>query len=316
MDDRYGVAWPGAKLRRPAVDPVIPAADRARLLASHALLAPACAAPPPHIRDWLPMEPDRRGVAIEGAVMGMTAAGLVAVGGAIPYAIGVLIFQGPVAWQAALGRYALLLAEIVAVITAVVFGSRIVRFGQVTGKVPENVAARTYHGRYLMSADFDGPARVMLRRVQDAIDSVLASEVCRAGLLDTAATRQSLAEQEWDIAVALREQGRLRAARSSLDPRAKGTGPVTAEVLAWQAEAATLADASIAGRVAALEAYAKEVRAADAAYRDWRHAESLGQLRDRHLEMLARTAADEHGIAEIEAMSDQARAIRQALRRA
>lgn len=316
MDDRDGAVWPGAKLRRPVVDPVIPAADRARLLAPHVLLAPACAAPPPRVRDCLPMEPDRRGTVVDGAVMGMTAAGLIAIGGAIPYAIGVLIFQGAVAWQAASGRYALLLAEIVAVVTAVVLGSRIVRFGRVTGKVPENVAARAYHGRYLMSDDFDGSARAMLRRVQDAIDSVLASKVCGAGLLDPAATRQTLAEQEWDIAVALREQGRLRTARSSLGPQAEGTGPVTAEVLSWQTEAAKLADESVAARVAALESYAKEIRAADAAYRDWRQAESLGQLRDRHLEMLARTAADEHGIAEIKAMSERARAIRQALRRA
>lgn len=77
----------------------------------------------------------------------------------------------------------MLLAEIIAALTVVVFGSRIARSGQVTGTVPENVAARAYHGRYLMDADFDVPARTMLRRVQDGIDSVLASEVLRAGLL-------------------------------------------------------------------------------------------------------------------------------------
>ena len=313
MNDRYGAAWPKVVLRRPAVDPVIPAADRARLLAPHALLASACAARPPRILDCLPVDPDRRGTAVDGAVMGMTVAGCIAIGGAVPYAIGVLIFQGAAGWQAASGRYALLLAEIIAVVTVVVFGSRIARFGQVTGRVPENVAARRYHGRYLLDADFDASARTMLRRAQDAIDKVLESEICRAGLLDSAATAQTLAEQEWDIAVALREQGRLRAARSSLP--ATAAGPMTAKVLSWQAETAMLADASVAERVAALEGYAEDVRAADAAYRDWRRAESLDGLRERHLEMLARTAADEHGIAEIEDMSQRARAIRQALRR-
>lgn len=316
MDDRHGAAWPKVVLRRPAVDPVIPAADRARLLAPHALLASACAARPPRILDCLPVDPDRRGAAVDGGVMGMTMAGFIAIGGAIPYAIGVLIFQGAVGWQAASGRYALLLAEIIAAVTVVVFGSRIARFGQVTGRVPENVAARRYHGRYLLDTDFDASARTMLRRAQDAIDKVLDAEICRAGLLDSAATAQTLAEQEWEIAIALREQGRLRAARSSLPAAAEGAGPVTAEVLSWQVETAMLADASVAGRVAALEGYAEDVRAADAAYRDWRRAESLGGLRERHLEMLARTAADEHGIAEIEDMSQQARAIRQALRRA
>jgi hypothetical protein len=227
----------------------------------------------------------------------------------------VLIFQGAVGWQAASGRYALLLAEIIAAVTVVVFGSRIVRFGQATGRVPENVAARAYHGRYLIDADFDVPARTMLRRAQDAIDRVLGSEISQSGLLDTAATRQTLAEQEWDIAVTLREQARLRAARAAL-PTARDAGPVTAEVLSWQAEAAELAAASIAEHVTVLESYAEEIRAADAAYKDWRQAASLGELRGGHLEMLARTAANKDRIGEIEAMSEQARAIQQALRRA
>lgn len=316
MDDRYGAAWPKVRLRRPAVDAVIPAADRARLLAPHAVLSPACTGRPPRILDWLPMDPGRRGSTVDGAVIGMSVAGLIAIGGAVPYAIGVLIFQGAVGWQAASGRYALLFAEIIAVVTMVVFGSRIARFGQVTGRVPENVAARAYHGRYLMDADFDAPARTMLGRAQDAIDGVLASEVCRAGLLDPATTGQTLAEQEWDVAVALREQGRLRAARAALPQASEGARPVTDAVLSWQAEAGMLADASIAERVAALESYAEEIRAADVVYRDWRQAASLGELRGRHLEMLARAAADEHGIAEIEAMSEQARAIQQALRQA
>ena len=45
---------------------------------------------------------------------------------------------------------------------------------------------------------------------------------------------------------------------------------------------------------------------ADAAYRDWQQAAALADVHDRHLDLLARTAADEHGIAEIERMSEQA----------
>jgi hypothetical protein len=312
MDDRYGAAWPDVMLRRPAVDPSIPRADRALLLAPGTMLGPAGGARPPRVRDYLPADPDKRGTTVDSAVMGMTAAGFIAIGGTTPYAIGVLIFQGAVGWQAASGRYALLLAEIVVAVTAVLFGARLVRFGQISGTPPSNAAARAYHGRYLTGADFDEPGRALLRRAQDAVDAVTGSEICRAGLLDESATCLALAEQEWDIAVALRDHGRLRRRRAG---QARGeVGPETAEVLKWQADAARLADASIGARVAALERYAGEVRAADLAYRDWRRAQALHEQGGQHLDMLARTAADQHGIAEVDELSRQARAVRLALR--
>ena len=310
MDDQHHAAWGGALLRRPAVDPGVPRSERALLTAPGALLTPAHRNRPVRRRDYLPTEPGQRGATIEGAVTGMTAAGLTEVFGATPLAIGVLIFQTPAGWESALGRYALLVAEIIAIVTSVVFGIRIIRFGQPGGKVPAELAARTYHGRYLTGADFDARSRVLLRRAQDAVDAVTSSEVYRVGLLDEATA--ALASQEWDIALALREQGRLRARRAELS--AANAGAVTTALLDRQFQAAELADASVTARVAALERYAAEVREADAAYRDWEQAAALAELSGEHLDMLARTAADEHGIAEIQAMSQQARAVRLALR--
>jgi hypothetical protein len=316
MDDQHA-AWADAMLRRPAVDPAIPRGDRDLLTAPGTLLTPACQPRPARVRRYLPADPDKRGSTIDGAVTGITAAAFVAIGGATPYAIGVLVFQGAVGWQSASGRYGLLLGEIIAVLTAVLLSARIMRSGQLNGKVPADVAARTYHGRYLTGADFDARARVLLRRAQDAVDAVTSAGICRAGLLDGPA---SLAEQEWDIALTLREQARLRARRAEVSATA-GMEPAGAEKAAMldrQAEAARLAEASVAERIAALERYADEVRAADATYRDWQRdlyrTVALEQLTDQHMDMLARTAADEHGIAEIEAMSQQARAIHLALR--
>jgi hypothetical protein len=309
MDDQHHAAWSGALLRRPAVDPGIPGSERALLTAPGTFLIPAHWNRPVRHRDYLPTDPGRRGATIDGAVTGMTAAALTAVFGATPLAVGVLIFQGAAGWESALGRYTLLLAEIIAIVTSVVLGTRIVRFGQPGGKVPADMAARAYHGRYLTGADFDARSRVLLRRSQDAVDAVTSSEVYRAGLLDEGV---ALAGQEWDIALALREQGRLRARRAELS--AANAGAVTTALLDRQLQAAELADASVAARVAALERYAAEVREADAAYQDWQQAAALAELSGQHLDMLARTAADEHGIAEIQAMSQQARAVRLALR--
>jgi hypothetical protein len=302
----------GFTLRRPAIDPRVPRQDRALLTAPGTVLTPADRERPARHRDFLPADPGKRGATIDGAVMGLVAAGFVAVGGTVPLAVGVLVFQGPAAWQSASSHYALLLAELIVVVTAVVFCLRIAIFGQPNGKAPAEVAARTHHGRYLTTADFDARARALLRRTQDAVDAVTSSEVYRAGLLDEPAVSAALADQEWDTALALREQARLRAKRAELSQLHPGA--MAAALLDRQSQAARLAEASVTDRVAALERYVAEVRAADAAYRDWQQAEALAGLSDRHLGMLARTAADEHGIAELEAMSLHARAIRLALR--
>ncbi len=309
--DRLGsqrVSWADARLRRPVVDPTIPPADRGLLTDPGTQLTPACRGRPARRRDYLPRDPGRRLATVDGAARGLTGAMMIAVFGTAPLAVGVLGLQAATPWESASSHYALLVAEIITIITIVVFGFRVALFGQPTGKVPAEVAARTHHGRYLTDHDFREPDRRLLRRAQDAIDAVTSSHVCRADVLDRAAVGAFLAGQEWDIAVALREQARLRARRAELAKT--GTGPAAAAHLADQAQVAHVAESSLAARVEALERYAAEVREADAAYRDWQQAARLAELHGQHLDMLARTAADERGIADIEAMSQQARAVR------
>jgi hypothetical protein len=291
MVDQQAAAGLGSMLRRPVVHPDIPRGDRALLTAPGALLTPAHADRPARHRDFLPADPDQRGATVDGAVIGLVAAGFVAVSGTIPLAIGVLVFQGPVAWQSAASHYALLLAGIIAVVTAVIFGVRVARFGQLNGRAPTEVAARIHHGRYLTGADFDTQARALLRRTQDAVDAVVSSVVYRDGLVDRPAVSATLTEQEWDIALALREQARLRAKRAELS--AVQPGALTAALLDRQDQAARLAGTSVARRVEALERYVAEIREADAAYHDWQRAAALAELDHQHLDMVARTAADE-----------------------
>jgi len=319
MDDRDSdgpgsrrMPAPDASLRRPAVDPDVPRADRALLSAPGTLLTPASQDRPARRRDYLPRDPRRRLATVDGAAIGLTGAMMIAVFGTTPLAVGVLGLQATTAWESASSHYALLLAEIIAMITVVVFGFRVAMFGQPTGKAPAEVAARTHHGRYLTDRDFDARSRVLLRRAQDAIDAVASSRVCQTDFLDQAAVRTAMAGQEWDIAVALREQARLRARRA--EHTATSPGRVAAALLDGQARAARLAESSLTARVEALEALAAEVRAADAAYRDWQQAARVAELHGQHVDLLARTAADEHGIAEIEAMAQRARAVRLALR--
>jgi hypothetical protein len=76
-------------------------------------------------------------------------------------------------------------------------------------------------------------------------------------------------------------------------------------------QAARAADQSIANRVSALENYAAEISRADVAYRDWRQHAAVVELTGAHLDMLARTAADEYGIIELDALTERARTLRQ-----
>jgi hypothetical protein len=224
----------------------------------------------------------------------------------------VLVFQGAVAWQTATGRWALMIMELIVAVTVMVLGAQVARFSQVRDRYAAAAARSKYRGRYLTSADIDVAARVRLRRAQAAIDAVAAAEVSRAGLLDDLA---ALAAQEWDIAVSLREQSRLRARRREAagSEAAVALSPA-ADLLREQLEAARMAEQSITSRITALERYADEVRAADGAYRAYQARARLAELSGPHLDMLARTAADAHGIAELTEMTERARAIRDALR--
>ncbi|MGH3170946.1 MAG: hypothetical protein ACRDN0_34380, partial [Trebonia sp.] len=278
-------AWGDVPLSRPAVDPAVPRAARALLCAEGTPLTPASQPRPSRHRPvFLPQQPERRLLAVDHAVTGLTAAMAVAVTGSAPWAFGVLVFADPAGWQSATGHYALLLSELIVAVTMIVFVTRAALAGE-DGR--GRAAARAYHGRYLTGADLDAPARVLLRRAQDAADDVRSAAVSRAGLLDEVAADAALAAQEWDIALALREQARLRLRRAEAGDPVPGTA--AAELLARHRDSARAAEASITRRVDALEHYAAEVRAADSAYRQRLQHAAIADLSAPHLDMLART---------------------------
>jgi hypothetical protein len=53
---------------------------------------------------------ERMAAAVSGAITGIAIVALLAVAASMPWAVGVLVFQGPVGWQSSLARWALLLA--------------------------------------------------------------------------------------------------------------------------------------------------------------------------------------------------------------
>lgn len=61
-------------------------------------------------------------------------------------------------------------------------------------------------------------------------------------------------------------------------------------------------------RVEALESYAAQLKAADAAKRDLKNALAVSRYNDQYLDLVARTAADEKAVAELAGITEQAAA--------
>lgn len=146
----------------------------------------------------------------------------------------------------------------------------------------------------------DHDSRRLLARAQNAIDAILGSPVRAAGLLE--ADEPALRRHEWEIACALRDLTRVQALTTST----ADAGAMTAAVLAAQRRALGVAATATGSRVSALERYAEQVEAADAAYRDWESALELAGLNDIYLDLVARTAADELAVIELGELTSRA----------
>jgi hypothetical protein len=155
----------------------------------------------------------------------------------------------------------------------------------------------------VVPSSLDAVCRLLLLRAQDAIRSALESGPDEADLPEIVA-ESTLRWHEWEIAVALRDITELRA---EYDVNAAASaGPMTDAVLEPQQRALQLAQDAIVSRVTALERYAAEMRTAGITYRDWQDALRLSHLNNRYLDLVARTAADEHAVTEITDLTERA----------
>ena len=185
----------------------------------------------------------------------------------------------------------------------------------ILAKDPVGLAEPMYQlqrrGQVVAPSSLDRVCRQLLRRTQAAIDSTLDSGTGEVELPDVVA-EGVLRRHEWEIAVALREITDLRAEHKF--NTTASAGPMTDAVLGPHQRALQLAEDAIVSRVTALEHYAAEIVAVGTAYRDWQDALRLSRLNDRYLDLVARTAADEHAVAEISSLTEQAAAAAQAFR--
>ncbi|MEU8347283.1 hypothetical protein SAMN05443665_106424 [Actinomadura meyerae] len=185
--------------------------------------------------------------------------------------------------------------------------------------------ARRLHGRYIVAADLDPDAKILLCRAQDAIGAVLESEVNKAGLLDGMDNALTLPAEEWDIAQTLVTHSRMREEQRAL--RESDLTPLEKSRFAPQRDALRRSVAAVTARIEALEEYAARTAAADAVYRRQRRrtlpppdrGAEMAELQRRneaYEELLARTAAHELATERIEELAEDASEIEAALRRA
>jgi hypothetical protein len=169
--------------------------------------------------------------------------------------------------------------------------------------VPEPAYQLADRDVLVVPSTLDRPSRLALLRTQNAIAAALA-----AGDRDGhPVPERTLLRHEWEIAVALREITDLRAEHAMNS--VASPGPRTQAVLKPQHAALQRAQAALEDRVAALERYAQCVRAVEAAYHDWQDAQRVAEMNGRYLDLVARTAADEHAVAELSTPTEQVAAL-------
>lgn len=299
-----GAAGPGP--HRVTVDPGVPAADAGLLAADRAALAAARPAQPRAFM-LLPAAPAARVAVLRGARTGLGAATFTAVCSAAPWAAGLAEGAAPPAWLAGLGQRGLYAAGLIAFAALVTAAARIVAHDGMnwTGRALMETVRR-HEGRYVTAADLDEPSGALLGRAQSAVDEVMRSRVLADGMLDQTVAAATLPDQEWAIAADLRDLTRLRRdLRDVLTGLPGGDSGLARE----DAGEERLAVLGITSRVEALERLAAEVRGAESAYARWRAGEALGGIGRRRRDLLARTGADEHRIADIDALTRQAEAV-------
>jgi hypothetical protein len=189
----------------------------------------------------------------------------------------------------------------------------------------EQVAGRTgpvrqirYRDQVVSPLALERECRELLHRAQRALAVVVASSVYARDLRDTV-EEPVLRQHEWEIAVSLREITELLLDLAS--SYGGGTvGPMTAGILVSQNRAISMARDATTARILALEMLAAQVAAAEAARRDWETAHRLAANNDKYLDLVARTAADQHATTEITSLAEQAaeaaQAVRETLKRA
>ncbi|MBF8187431.1 hypothetical protein ITP53_17160 [Nonomuraea sp. K274] len=168
--------------------------------------------------------------------------------------------------------------------------------------------AHAHADRYILPEDLDYPCQMLLRRAQNAVETILSSRVHRAGLIDTIDNQVTLPEEIWQIAQRLRRLSSMHAEHGRIIPRELPTG--MEDAFKPYTRALDTAWTSLTQRVRHLEGYAKQVLKADKVYHAHRRLEALAAKTPEYQMLLADTLRDELAHERIKELADQAAHVR------
>ena len=134
----------------------------------------------------------------------------------------------------------------------------------------------------------DESSKELLARVQQAITSILTSNVYADDQLEHAVAESTLRRHEWAIATDLREITNLRKDQAAASRGASNPGPLTAAVITAQQKAMQQKIAKVKELAESLETYAAHIKAADLALADWEAAAELAKLNPRFSDLVRR----------------------------
>ncbi|MFI0418282.1 hypothetical protein [Spongiactinospora sp. 9N601] len=176
------------------------------------------------------------------------------------------------------------------------------------------VALAVEHGdRYVLPEDLDRDCADLLRRAQEAADSVLASEINRAGLIDTIDNAVTLPEETWQIARRLARISAVAAEHRRIVPR--DLPYEVSQAFTPYDDALAAALSALTTRVRALEDYALQVYRADQVYRAFQQLEVLTERTPDYQDLLAETVPGADAAPRVERLADQAAQVRETFRR-
>ncbi|MFJ2744496.1 hypothetical protein ACIO3O_33135 [Streptomyces sp. NPDC087440] len=154
-----------------------------------------------------------------------------------------------------------------------------------------NRTLATHHGSYVIACELDDIATGQLSRVDDAQETVVRSTALLGDAVDTLQAGTAFPHHRWQIAKSLSEQ---TARRTELaEAFGKDPGPQVRELLAAQRQALAVVTDSTERRIAAIEEYATHLTRALAAHEDLRSYEELRARNTTYEQMLAATVADD-----------------------
>src|SRR5690606_468997 len=144
---------------------------------------------------------------------------------------------------------------------------------------------------FVLPEDLDETTAPLLRRAQDAADSVLSSRIGAMGLLDEALNAVRLRDETWQIARRLAELTQVTGDYAAIV--GDDVPPEFAAAYRPYDETLRTSLASLTARVEALEDYAEKVRRADRHLEVFHNIERLREHRPRFEKLRADLLADE-----------------------